>query len=266
MNFTYKNYLILLNEILKNKKIIFPSELSENVNACCIKHDVECNIDLAYNIAIIENSCGIQATYYFQANLLQKIEDIKKFIKLGHRIGYHYDVLDNNNGDYKLAFQEFNKNIEFLISHEVHIEDICPHGNPLKIRNGWRSNKDFFRNTDIKNKFKNLFDIVVDIENQDLLYISDVGYNFTIIDKISTNDHIIHQNKIFKNDKEFFKIISSFNNIIISTHPHRWSSSNLIYICKSKLFFNLKKIVLVCSKNKILKKMIGNLSKYSKYF
>ena len=77
-----------------------------------IKHDVETNVKKALQLAIIEHKYNIKATYYVQSYLIENTENIrllKKINELGHEVTYHYDVLDSNNGDYKLAETEFDK-------------------------------------------------------------------------------------------------------------------------------------------------------------
>ena len=44
----------------------------------------------------------------------------------------------------------FLEHISFFRSHGFLIKTICPHGNPLLERNGWSSNKDFLRSSEIR--------------------------------------------------------------------------------------------------------------------
>ena len=93
-----------------------------------LKHDVECFGERALNIALIEAKYKLKATFYFQASVLRENpEIIIKIGELGHDL-YHYDVLDECDGDYDKAvelfsevLQEFNE-IGFPIKQSVHME------------------------------------------------------------------------------------------------------------------------------------------------
>ena len=64
------------------------------------------------------------------------------------------------------------------------VSTVCPHGNPIINRDGWSSNKDFFRDTDISKMFPDILDIVVHLPSRlgnNYVYISDAGYSWKII-------------------------------------------------------------------------------------
>ena len=74
---------------------------------------------------------------------------------MGHEITYHYDVLDSNRGNFKLAIEAFSNDIKRFKKYGFDVQTVCPHGNPVMIRDGWESNKDFFREQKVQKLPKN---------------------------------------------------------------------------------------------------------------
>jgi hypothetical protein len=97
-DFTLKNYRNLLQLGLENFSFRFFHE-DYVQKSILLRHDVEFSIQNALRMANIESSLGIKSTYFVQLhsefyNALEKatIETIYKIIRLGHRIGLHFDV------------------------------------------------------------------------------------------------------------------------------------------------------------------------------
>ncbi len=227
-------------EISKSKKSIRIDQIVEqsgNAKWIAIKHDVETNVEKAEQLAKIEYKYGIQATYYVQADLLQgNIEKLKKIQNMGHEVTYHYDVLDANNGNFDVASDEFAKIIKAFAFYGFEVRTVCPHGNPIVIRDGWSSNKDFFRDKSIVEKFPNILDMVVQLPNilsDTYAYISDTGYGWRQIVNIKDNDIVNHGDIDLGDYKNLLKIIDNEDRVILSTHPHRWEGS------KYKFLFNV---------------------------
>ena len=127
-------------------------------------------------MAYIENKFGLKATYYVQSYLLENEDNTRnlKNLKSGHEVTYHYDVLDSNNGNFQDAQIEFDKTLIEFEKLGMKVKTVCPHGNPVKKRSGWSSNKDFFRNKFINTRYFEIADIVVNTEkfiNNELIYI-----------------------------------------------------------------------------------------------
>ena len=61
------NYKSFISKFVKNGyKFIFFDELNKSKsNQVILRHDIDLDIDLAYEMAIIENSMGIKSTYFF---------------------------------------------------------------------------------------------------------------------------------------------------------------------------------------------------------
>ncbi len=260
--FIYSYWDELCQELSENFYTIKAEEILNNLETekwLVVKHDVETDVLKALTLARIENKYGIKATYYIQADLLKNnVEYLKEIASLGHEIAYHYDVLDACNGDYKKAISEFKYYIDEFSKFGFEIKTVCPHGNPIKNRDGWSSNKDFFRNEKVNKLFPNILDIVVHLPNKlkgTYTYISDAGYTFKKISNIYDND------KTYMDDIELgeniIQTIKDSNHIILSTHPHRWESNKIKFIFKIIFFKTIRSIAKKLAKVAFFKKIMS---------
>lgn len=125
-----------------------------------LKHDVETFVPNAHRLASIEHKYGICGSYYVQAYLMSDSKNIallKEMQSWGHEISYHYDVLDAHAGDYKAAEEDFIKYSKVFADNGFRYGTICQHGNPVKKRVGYTSNRDFFRNQEIRSHYPDLW-------------------------------------------------------------------------------------------------------------
>ncbi|PIB33295.1 hypothetical protein BFP78_03280 [Gaetbulibacter sp. 5U11] len=265
MRFTYKQFHSICKKAVEIKQTITANQILSNntseANWIIFKHDVETNVERALKMAKIEALYGIKATYYVQAYLLENnVALLKEIASLGHEVTYHYDVLDANKGDYDKAKTEFINYVNAFEAHGFKIETLCPHGNPLMIRNGWNSNKDFFRNQAISSEFNNMLDIVVHLPStlaSDYTYISDAGFQFKIIVNVEDNDINNAGDIIIPSLKEFETICKENKKIIFSTHPHRWKTYTISAIVNKSKFKFIRGVALLVSKNKTIKKFLS---------
>lgn len=231
-----------------------------------LKHDVETNVNKAYELAKIENKYGHKGTYYVQAYLLDNVRNIgvlKKMQEMGHEISYHYDVMDSNKGNIEKAIEEFKSNITRFEENGFQIRTLCQHGNPLVERMGYTSNRDFFRAEKVQQLYGEMCDVMVDLKlkaNIEYDYYSDAGRKFKLIFDPITNDIVNSDNKNvpYSNlDMLYEAILNTKNNAIISIHPHRWSSSIVIYFTKAMIFKCAKTVVKVLILIPIFRKLMG---------
>ncbi|MDA9891476.1 hypothetical protein N9D47_02500 [Planktomarina temperata] len=230
--FVYRNWDRFCLELSKKYNCIRVDEIiNQPLNRpwIAIKHDVETNVKKALEIAKIEKKYNIKATYFVQSYLLSdNIELLKSISDMGHEVSYHYDVLDSNGGNMAAAIKEFSDTVSRFRKHGFEVNTVCPHGNPLMQRDGWSSNKDFFRNKDVVKLFPGIFDIVVQTESfvtSEFAYISDAGYGWKLIGNIDSND-IVNNGDIEIGDiGNMLELVGLHNKVIISSHPHRWSQS-----------------------------------------
>jgi len=231
---TYKEYIDFCQQICNTGVPLYSTEKAcENIGGMdkqfvIIKHDVEDRPEKALEISKIEHSFGITATYYVHSFFLsdpQSVEILREIASLGHEIGYHYDVLDSNDGDKDKAIQEFQESLAQFSNNGFTIKTICPHGNPLKKRIGYSSNKDFFLDVEMQKLFSNLVDVYItfpDMLSKDYLYISDAGYAYSYRDAKSTKTDDTEELLPLDNKDEIVKMIRDGQSMIISTHSHRY--------------------------------------------
>lgn len=204
--------------------------LPEGERFVVLKHDVEAHVPNAWRLAEIEHRYGICGSYYVQAYLMADAENIrllKEMQSWGHEISYHYDVLDAHAGDYDAALESFRHYMQVFEQAGFHFGTICQHGNPVKKRIGYTSNRDFFRHPVIRAEYKNLVDMVVDYSqyiHRPYRYISDAGYRWNIITEPETNDlHPEVKNVRVGGFVALGKLMErEAVSFVISTHPHRW--------------------------------------------
>ena len=196
-----------------------------------LKHDVETNVRSAYTMAMIEAKYGHRGSYYVQAYLLEKAENVellKKMQQMGHEISYHYDVMDSCRGDLRKAIAEFEKNRDLFEKNGFHIVTVCQHGNPVVERTGYHSNRDFFRSKDVRLLYPGISDIMVNYKENvptDYLYFSDAGRRFQLIYDPINNDIVNsdHRNVGYDGLDEIKEHICR-ESCIVSIHPHRWTA------------------------------------------
>jgi len=80
-----------------------------------LRHDVDLRNYAALRLARVEASLGIKSTYYFRVvKQSHNPRVIRQIVEMGHEIGYHYEDLAAQNGDYEAAIMAFEKNLEMF--------------------------------------------------------------------------------------------------------------------------------------------------------
>ncbi len=231
---TYKEYIDFCQQIQGAGVSLYTvEEACRNIDDLhkqfiIIKHDVEAKPKKALKISEIEHKYGITSTYYVHSFFLKdpKVVSIfKKIAGLGHEIGYHFDVLDHNDGDKDSAVREFRKALSNFAENGLPIKTVCPHGNPLKKRVGYSSNKDFFLDDEIRQQFSDIVDVYItfpDMVEKDYLYITDARYAYFYRDAKTTKTDATEELLPLNNKGEIINMIKDGHSVVISTHSHRY--------------------------------------------
>lgn len=232
--FYYKNWERFCLRLKEIGVTLCTAEQSLKLEKGCrfvvLKHDVETSVPNAHKLAAIEHKYGICGSYYVQAYLLDDEKNVRLLQQMqawGHEISYHYDVLDAHAGDYVAAEEDFIKKSKVFADAGFVYGTICQHGNPVKNRVGYTSNRDFFRHPEIRARYPHWVDMVVDYSKfaaSKYKYISDASYRWNIITEPETNDlHPEVKNTRIGGFSKLFELIEgSKESFIVSTHPHRW--------------------------------------------
>lgn len=234
-------------------------------NYVVLKHDVETDVQRAYEMAVIESKYAHVGSYYVQAYLLddaKNVELLRKMQEMGHEISYHYDVMDSCRGDVEAAILEFDKNKAKFEENGFALKTLCQHGNPIVERVGYTSNRDFFRNEKVRERYGELSDIMVnfkDAHGTDYVYFSDAGRQFKMIYDPLFNDVVNSDDKnvTYKDLDAVLAVLDTDGRYIISTHPHRWTGSAFLYVVKSGIFKAVKLVAKVLIKVPFMKKFMS---------
>lgn len=227
-------------------------KLQKGTRFVVLKHDVEDNVPNAHKLAQIEHSYGICGSYYVQAFLLNSSDNVRLLQEMqcwGHEISYHYDVLDAHAGDYIAAEKDFIEKSRLFADAGFQYGTICQHGNPVKNRVGYTSNRDFFRHPGIRSRYPQWVDMVVDYSKyavSEYKYISDASYRWNIITEPETNDlhPEIKNTKVGGFDNLIELIQNSRESFIVSTHPHRWKDEAWKIVLKIAVFRVVRSVVM----------------------
>lgn len=189
-----------------------------------LRHDVDRKIKNVMKIAKIEKNHDVAATYYFRMTKeVFQPELIKEVSKLGHEIGYHYEVLVKAKGNFTQAIELFKEELtKFRNVYEV--KTICMHGNPLSPID----NRDLWKKYDFK-EFGINGDAYLSIDFNKVVYISDTGRSWNgamhrIKDVVDANNshHVMVKStddiiELIENEKE--------KRLYILTHHEKWNDS-----------------------------------------
>ena len=267
MIFNYKKWDEFCKDLYEAGRISIPAcEVNSSKHGYIVlKHDVETDVSRALELASIEHKYGHRGSYYVQAYLMNQarnIDILKQMQKMGHEISYHYDVMDSQKGDIDKAIVEFEDNRKLFEDNGFPIITVCQHGNPVVERVGYTSNRDFFRSDKVEKLYPDIADLMVNYKlkyHTDYIYYSDAGRRFsTIFDPIN-NDRVNSDDKNIKYEdlKEVFEAIQKDDNVILSTHPHRWCKSAIEYTIKNGIFRIVKSTAKALLHIPGMKKLMG---------
>ncbi|MDC3287648.1 hypothetical protein OAV00_01785 [Candidatus Marinimicrobia bacterium] len=221
----FENYESLLERFLnKSYKFIFFPELQiEENRQIILRHDVDLDLDLAFQMAKIENSLGIKSTYFFllrtdSYNLISdtSADILYKFKELGHSVSLHFDMLLYEN--IKDGLEKEREIFAYYFDTEINIISIH------------RPNDEFLKNPEgyfnVENTYEKMY-------SKDIQYFSDSEGSFRF--GYPTNSNAFENNK----------------NIQLLIHPVWWTTNgnNVINTVNKVIYKKSKKLELHFKKN-----------------
>jgi hypothetical protein len=246
-DFTLPKYAELLKALKENGySTLIPYEPAsgpgedKKSRTVILRHDIDKRSGLEVRFAELEAGSGFRAIYYFRKtkNGFQA-ETIKKVLSLTHEIGYHYESLAKEKGNYLKALELFSRELNELRAIAP-VRTICMHGSPLK---KW-DNKKLWERYDYHD-FGLEYEPYLDTDFDEVLYLTDTGrtwdgQNVSLRDKASAQ----LRTKVRSTDD----IIRALNDctlpakLLITCHPHRWEGSPLPWL-KELIWQNIKNII-----------------------
>ena len=242
-DFTLRLYNDLLI-LLKSKDYQIQPNLNPNTNqykTIILRHDVDAMPSNALAMAKIENNAGIRSSFFFKTRpdiLIPSI--VQQIASLNHEIGYHYEDLVRNHGNYKKAISDFERSLD-SIRKFFPVTTICADGEPLsKYNNLWLWEKYDYKRYGIE------CEMYLDINYNEYAYFTDTGRswngeNYNIWDHVKSNKHWPRYHStsdiIQAIEKDTFPKKAAVN-----IHPQRWND-NMYEWTKELLLQNVKNLV-----------------------
>ncbi len=223
MDFTQKIYKELL-ESLKDEGYTFQTfeqfVQKPGKKVVVLRHDVDKLPQNGLDLAKIEHSLGLQASYYYrivkESNQPRLIEAVRD---LGHEIGYHYEDLTLAKGDKTKAIEMWEKNLAYF-RRFYPVTTACMHGSPMS---KW-DNRLIWEDHNYKD-YGIIAEPYFDIDYHEVFYITDTGRSWnstgvSVRDKVDSGFHIgVESTHHFISLAKAGELPSK---IIINTHPQRW--------------------------------------------
>jgi hypothetical protein len=205
-----------------------------------LRHDVDDRPQNSLATAVLENKLGIKGSYYFRIVKQSFNEEIiGKIEELGHEIGYHYEDMALNSGDYEKSYAHFKQQLE-KFRKISDIQTICMHGSPLSNfdnRALWK--KYNYRELGI------IAEPYFDTDFSRVLYLTDTGrkWNNTAA---SIRDKVEGSLKLSVDSTEHLVYLFEKNQlpdqIMINIHPQRWTNNSALWM-KELLWQNVKNVI-----------------------
>lgn len=208
-----------------------------------LRHDVDKRPLNALLMGKLESALNIHSTYYFRINTDSFNKDIiKELSSLGHEIGYHYEDLSYQNGNFQKAINSFEINLKKF--RQIYpIKTICMHGSPL----AKFDNREIWNHYDYRD-YGIILEPYFDINYNEFKYLTDTGRSWNS-NSSNKRDHVASiYNKFFHFNNPDYGKIEDFNlnsthdiinliendrfpyQMIINTHPQRWTDNHVEWV------------------------------------
>lgn len=235
LDFTQKTYSELLKSLKERDYCFITFEaycnqkngLRPDEKYVVLRHDVDLKAENSYAIAKIEQSFGINASYYFRiVKQSNKPEIIKAIAALGHEIGYHYEDMTVCEGQIEKAIVHFEQWLSYFRQFYP-VRTICMHGSPTSRFDG----RDLWKKYDYHD-YGIIGEPYFDVDFSNCFYLTDTGrrwdgYIVSVRDKIPKYQDIwSSKGWTYHGTDEIIEAID--NNVfqkqlMMTTHPQRWT-------------------------------------------
>ena len=188
-----------------------------------LRHDVDRYVGAALRMARMESECGLSSTYYFRATPAVFIPAaLAEVHRLGHEVGYHYEVLARVKGKTTEALRLFERELE-KFREIVPVDTVSMHGSPLSPWN----NLDLWKAHDLAD-YGILGDAVLNVESKGVYYFTDTGRSWdagrhNLRDRMASRE--LHRQVHTTEDLIGFLKDRPTYPVYISAHPSRWASN-----------------------------------------
>ncbi len=256
---TYTELDKLHRSIEREKVFLIKDVLDGQDEFVCLKRDVECKVKKAYKLCLAESKLGLKSTYYVQHDLLKKernVSYLKKMQALGADICYHQDVMDANGGNVEKALLDFENKLNDFVSLGFCGATVCQHGNPIANREGYTSNRDFFRSEIVCKKHSEIVDVVVNMSQKTgtYTYISDVGRSWK---EVLDPEQDGSKTRKLGGINEVIATTQKEKRVIISVHTHRLNANKFTEKISSIKFNFIRRTARLLMRIPFLKKFMA---------
>ena len=195
--------------------------------AVMLRHDVDRSLSKALDMAAYEARRGIRATYFVRMiPAVFQPERIRELHRLGHEVGYHYEVLTKTKGNVALALELFEKELARL-RRVAPVHSASMHGSPLS---PWNS-LNIWKECGI-GRFDITTEASLSVDYSGVYYFTDTGRCWSA-DRFNIRDRVNSPSPGRRiettDDLIAFLAAGSPLPIIINTHPNRWAQTSFDY-------------------------------------
>ena len=199
-----------------------------------LRHDVDSWPENALELARAEFQEGIKATYYFRIiRTSNNPEIIRKIVKMGHEIGYHYEDLAASNGNLESAISSFLQNLNYFRQYYP-VKTICMHGSSMSEFD----NRDMWKHFNF-NDYEIIGEPYLSIDYSNILYLTDTGRCWDG-DKYNVRDFVSNDFKFsFHKTNDIIEALKKDKlpqKIVIQSHT-LWTDNKFIWF---RLFLRTK--------------------------